>query len=135
MPNPLAVGPTRSWRSVNIFRGSKFFFCQNCTKFVFCPLAAAPRLRWLRHGPRRRRPAATQWRRLRHILQDPKQRTEGRKDGRKLEETRIKFRKSCGTNIKFSTNSSTKLDQSLIKASCLEVISTQVAHAQLVQGL
>lgn len=32
-------------------------------------------------------------------------RNKGQKDGRKLEETRIKFRKSCGTNIKFSTNS------------------------------
>lgn len=60
-------------------RSSEFEVCM----FVFCPLVAAPRLRWPRHGPRRRRPAATQWRRLRHILQDPKQRTEGREETRR----------------------------------------------------
>ena len=136
MPNPLAVDPTRSWRSVNIFRESKFV-CSSSVRIarrLRCPLAAAPRLRWPRHGPRRRRPAATQWRRLRHILQDPKQRTEGREVQRKLE----KLGSNSGNHVEPTSSSqriATKLDPSLIKASCLEVISTQVAHAQLVHGL
>ena len=123
MPNPLAVDPTRSWRSVNIFRGSKFFFC-HCARRLRCPLAAAPRLRWLRHGPRRRRPAATQWRRLRHILQDPKQSTEGRKDGRKLEKLGSNSGNHVETNIKFVSRIATKLDQSVLSRGYLHASST-----------